>query len=91
MIATRRSTLRPRFCLYCGEPTSCPNERHPRCEECRAVRRRCDQGLYADDNTSPVAHDDTPTDAQPGSEAKIRVLMRRCQERLHLWHPEDLR
>jgi hypothetical protein len=30
-----------------------------------------------------------PTDALPGSEDKIRVLMQRVQNRQRLWHPED--
>jgi hypothetical protein len=30
-----------------------------------------------------------PTDAAPGSEEKVRVLMERAQNRQCLWHPED--
>jgi hypothetical protein len=32
-----------------------------------------------------------PTDAAPGSEAKVLVLMRRARLRQALWHPEDAR
>jgi hypothetical protein len=30
-----------------------------------------------------------PTDAEPGSDAKIRVLMARLEREEHLWHPQD--
>jgi hypothetical protein len=30
-----------------------------------------------------------PTDAPPGSEAKVKVLARRARLRQELWHPED--
>jgi hypothetical protein len=30
-----------------------------------------------------------PTDAKPGSEAKVRVLMERMELRQDLWHPKD--
>ncbi len=30
-----------------------------------------------------------PTDAPPGSEEKVRVLMERAQNRQALWHPDD--
>jgi hypothetical protein len=32
---------------------------------------------------------DQPTDAQPGSEEKILVLMERAQRGQSLWHPKD--
>jgi hypothetical protein len=31
----------------------------------------------------------TPTDAPPGSEEKIQVLMERARLRQSLWHPQD--
>jgi hypothetical protein len=35
----------------------------------------------------PLPHE--PTDAQPGSEAKILVLIERAQRGQSLWHPKD--
>lgn len=31
----------------------------------------------------------TPTDAEPGSEAKVRVLEQRAAADVGLWHPDD--
>ena len=32
----------------------------------------------------------TPTNAQPGSPAKLQVLIERAYNGYHLWHPDDL-
>ncbi len=34
-------------------------------------------------------HDPNPTDALPGTEAKVRILIRRARQGYNLFHPDD--
>lgn len=45
--------------------------------------------LLSDPDFEPGDLFDTPTDAAPGSEEKIRVLCRRASQLLPLWSPGD--
>lgn len=51
------------------------------------VRTRCGRrGLGGRPGRKPALE---PTDALPGSEEKIRVLMKRAERGQELWHPHD--
>jgi hypothetical protein len=41
------------------------------------------------DHVGRVPLPDEPTDAPPGSEAKVLILMERARKRQGLWHPDD--
>lgn len=45
------------------------------------------RGVGNFNGTAPLP--DVPTDAPPGSEEKIRILMERAAKRQALWHPKD--
>lgn len=45
------------------------------------------RGLDDFNGRSPLP--EAPTEAPPGSEAKIRILMERARKRQSLWHPAD--
>jgi len=68
-----------------------------RCYYTKAIRRlysdnrKRGAGSVGNDWVRPTPLPDEPTDALPGTEAKVEVMRARFAERQSLWHPEDAR
>lgn len=66
------------------------------CSRCIQCNRRCYgvlcascRGVEKKDNNLEPKRMPEPTDAQPGSEEKVLILIARVERRESLWHPED--
>ena len=84
----------PKYCRHCGRaPISRPRGLCWSCFYDPGVRERYPsrrrQGVADGYGARPPPP--WPTDAPPGSPAKVAVLCQRASQRWELWHPRDAR
>ena len=83
-----------RLCRNCGRaPGTRARGLCWACFQKRGVRRRFPmlRKSFRPDRCEGRPMPPTPTNALPGTEAKVGVFRRRAARRMQLWHPQDAR
>lgn len=79
-----------RCCVHCGRKRACGAK-----QLCRACYQDPQiRDLYAGKGTASrlgANPPQTPTDALPGTPARVEAMARRVENREHLYHPDDAR
>lgn len=86
------------ICKHCQDPTRTVNRPRGLCWNCYyrpgvrdQYQPKTNHGKRFDETKKQAGPPDSPTDATPGSEAKILVLIDRVALRQDLHHPKDAR